>query len=121
MTKIFDKIMDMGGNFEILIFNVGKKKTDPSYARLRVNASSDETLDSIISELHRYGAQLVKTEEIRLVAAEADRVVPKGFYSTTNHPTSVKYHGRMDSCAGNRNGLYHCIRYRKRHCDMHTA
>jgi lysine-ketoglutarate reductase/saccharopine dehydrogenase-like protein (TIGR00300 family) len=91
MTKIFDKIMDMGGNFEILIFNIGKKKTDPSYARLRVNASSDETLDAIISELHRYGARLVKTEEIRLVAAEADRVVPKGFYSTTNHPTSVKF------------------------------
>lgn len=90
MTKIFDKIMDMGGNFEILIFDVGKKKTDPSYARLRVNASSDEILDSIISELHRYGARLVKTEEVRLVAAEADCVVPKGFYSTTNHPTSVK-------------------------------
>ena len=91
MTKIFDKIMDMGGNFEILVFDVGKKKTDPSYARLRVNASKDETLDSIISELHRYGARLVKTEEIRLVAAEADCVVPKGFYSTTNHPTSVKF------------------------------
>jgi lysine-ketoglutarate reductase/saccharopine dehydrogenase-like protein (TIGR00300 family) len=91
MTKIFDKVMDMGGNFEILVFDVGKKKTDPSYARLRVNASSDEILDSIISELHRYGARLVKTEDVRLVAAEADCVVPKGFYSTTNHPTSVKY------------------------------
>ncbi|HTY14600.1 MAG TPA: TIGR00300 family protein [Methanoregulaceae archaeon] len=91
MTKIFDKIMDMGGNFEILVFDVGKKKTDPSYARLRVNASSDEILDSIISELHRYGARLVKSEDARLVAAEADCVVPKGFYSTTNHPTSVKY------------------------------
>ena len=91
MTKIFDKIMDMGGNFEILVFDVGKKKTDPSYARLRVNASKDETLDSIISELHRYGARLVKTEDVHLVAAEADCVVPKGFYSTTNHPTSVKF------------------------------
>jgi hypothetical protein len=26
MTNIFDKIMDMGGNFEILDFNIGKKK-----------------------------------------------------------------------------------------------
>ncbi len=26
-----------------------------------------------------------------LAEAEADRVVPKGFYSTTNHPTMVKY------------------------------
>jgi lysine-ketoglutarate reductase/saccharopine dehydrogenase-like protein (TIGR00300 family) len=93
MTKIFDKIMDMGGNFEILVFNVGKKKTDPSYAHLKVNAASDERLDAIISELHRYGARLLEIEEVRIIPAEADRVVPKGFYSTTNHPTSVKYQG----------------------------
>ena len=36
MTQLFDKVMDMGGNFEILVFDIGKKKTDPSYARLRI-------------------------------------------------------------------------------------
>jgi len=93
MTRIFDKIMDMGGNFEILVFDVGKKKTDPSYARLKVNAANDEKLDAIISELHRYGARPLETEEVRVIEAEADRVVPKGFYSTTHHETSVKYEG----------------------------
>ena len=38
MTQLFDRVMDMGGNFEILVFDIGKKKTDPSYARLRIVA-----------------------------------------------------------------------------------
>ena len=91
MTQIFDKIMDMGGNFEILVFDVGKQKTDPSYARLKVNAANDDRVDAIISELHRYGARLLAIADVKIIPAEADRVVPKGFYSTTNYPTSVKY------------------------------
>ena len=91
MTQIFDKIMDMGGNFEILIFDVGKQKTDPSYARLKVNAANDDRVDAIISELHRYGARLLAIADVKIIPAEADHVVPKGFYSTTNYPTSVKY------------------------------
>lgn len=93
MTQIFDKIMDMGGNFEILKFDVGKQKTDPSYARLKVNAANEEKLDAIISELHRYGARLLAIADVNVIPAEADRVVPKGFYSTTNYPTSIKYEG----------------------------
>ena len=45
--------MDMGGNFEILTFDVGKKKTDPAYARLKIVAQDKEKLRSILSELHR--------------------------------------------------------------------
>jgi lysine-ketoglutarate reductase/saccharopine dehydrogenase-like protein (TIGR00300 family) len=93
MTLIFDKIMDMGGNFEILVFDIGKRKTDPSYARLRVTAEHDDKLQAIISELHRYGARLLEVGDVCIVPAEGDRIVPKGFYSTTNHPTSVKYCG----------------------------
>jgi lysine-ketoglutarate reductase/saccharopine dehydrogenase-like protein (TIGR00300 family) len=93
MTTIFDKIMDLGGNFEIVIFNVGKRKTDPSYARLKINADSEEQVNLILSELHRYGARQLEIEDIIVVPAESDRVVPKGFYSTTNHITSVKFEG----------------------------
>jgi len=93
MTQLFDRVMDMGGNFEILVFDIGKKKTDPSYARLRINASSDEKLRSILSEVHRLGARPVEVKDVFLVAAEANRVVPKGFYTTSNHSTEVKYEG----------------------------
>ena len=30
MTKVFDRIMDKGGNFEIITFEVGKRKMDPA-------------------------------------------------------------------------------------------
>ncbi|RXE55434.1 hypothetical protein ABH15_11875 [Methanoculleus taiwanensis] len=91
MTLVFDKIMDMGGEFEILTFNVGKHKKDPSYARLRITAAEDQQLDSILSELHRLGARSPEIKDVTLKPAEGDRIVPKGFYSTTNHPTFVKY------------------------------
>ncbi len=93
MTQLFDRVMDMGGNFEILAFDIGKEKTDPSYARLRIAASSKDKLRSILSELHRLGARPLEVKDVHLVAADADRVVPKGFYTTSNHPTSVKYCG----------------------------
>jgi lysine-ketoglutarate reductase/saccharopine dehydrogenase-like protein (TIGR00300 family) len=93
MTQLFDRVMDMGGNFEILAFDIGKEKTDPSYARLRITASSKETLQSILSELHRLGARPLEVKDVHLVAAESDRVVPHGFYTTSNHPTNVKFGG----------------------------
>ncbi|MCT8337170.1 TIGR00300 family protein [Methanoculleus sp. Afa-1] len=91
MTLVFDRIMDMGGEFEILTFNVGKQKTDTSYAHLRVTAPDDHLLDAILSELHRLGARAPEIGDVTLVPAEGDRILPKGFYSTTNHPTFVKY------------------------------
>lgn len=93
MTQLFDRIMDMGGNFEILVFDIGKKKTDSSYARLRVGASSKDKLQAILSELHRLGARPVEVKDVYLVPAESDRVVPTGFYTTSNHPTQVKCGG----------------------------
>ena len=91
MTQLFDRVMDMGGNFEILIFDIGKKKSDPSYARLRIVAPDKEKLQSILSELHRIGARPIEVKDVHLIPAEDDRIVPKGFYTTTNHPTQVKY------------------------------
>jgi len=91
MTQLFDKIMDMGGNFEILVFDIGKKKTDPSYARLRVAAANREQLGFILSELHRLGARPLEVRDVHLIPAERDHVGPKGFYLTTNHLTDVKY------------------------------
>jgi lysine-ketoglutarate reductase/saccharopine dehydrogenase-like protein (TIGR00300 family) len=93
MTQLFDRVMDMGGNFEILVFDIGKEKTDPSYARLRIAASGKEKLRSILSELHRLGARPLEVKDVHLVAAESDQVVPKGFYTTSNHPTQIKYCG----------------------------
>lgn len=90
---VLDTILDMGGDFEILEFDVGKLKTDKSYARIRIVTETSEHLDGIISRLHRHGARLVDVSEVTLTPAEGERIVPKGFYSTTNYPTEVKYAG----------------------------
>ncbi len=90
MTQVFDRIMDRGGSFEILEFEVGKHKTDHSYARLTVGCEDPATLQLILSDLHRLGARQPTVEDAVLEPAEADRVAPRGFYSTTNYPTEVK-------------------------------
>lgn len=94
LTKVFDKIMDMDGEFEILDFRIGKRKTEYSYARLMIIGEDDAHVDRILSELHRLGARLPEMEDVILERAPADKVVPKGFYSTTNHPTYVRHRGK---------------------------
>lgn len=93
LTKILDRIMDLDGDFEVLEFRIGKRKTEKSYARILVKGESRSHLDRILSEIHPLGARIAEVEEVELCAAEADRVAPRGFYSTTNHPTYVRYKG----------------------------
>jgi len=93
LPKVFDKVMDMNGEFEILQFDIGRHKTDTSYARLMIKGRDQEHLEDIIGELHRLGAYLPEAEDAVVEMAPKDRVVPKGFYSTTNHTTYVKVDG----------------------------
>jgi lysine-ketoglutarate reductase/saccharopine dehydrogenase-like protein (TIGR00300 family) len=93
LPKVFDTIMDMGGDFEVLQFDIGKHKTDPSYARILVKAKTREQLDEILGELRKVGARVPEVEELKLKPAPKDRTLPDGFYSTTNHPTYVLLDG----------------------------
>jgi len=47
----------------------------------------------ILDELNALGARLVDSEDVRLEPAPSDMVVPRGFYSTTNHPTYIRLRG----------------------------
>ena len=93
MEAAFDIIMDMDGAFEVEEFQIGRSKTERSYALLTVEADNGEHLQSIIHELHQNGANPVNPNDAELEAAPDDQVVPPGFYSTTNHPTDVRYEG----------------------------
>ncbi len=93
LTRVLDKIMDLDGEFDIITFTIGEHKSDPSYVRLAVKGRDEAHLDTIMSDLHRLGAQVPEIEEVQLGAADKDKVPPEGFYSTTNHPTFVHQHG----------------------------
>jgi lysine-ketoglutarate reductase/saccharopine dehydrogenase-like protein (TIGR00300 family) len=106
LTRIFDSIMDVKGDFQVLEFTVGKKKKDASYARLLVRGKNSEHLESILELVYREGAQPVSVQEARLEPAPKDMVMPDDFYSTTNNTTQVFHGGRwinvqnmmMDKC-----------------------
>ncbi|MFB6193974.1 MAG: TIGR00300 family protein [Halobaculum sp.] len=94
MGRAFGVVMDMGGSFHVEQFDVGTRKDETSYCRMSVAADTAETLQSILHELHQTGATVTDAADATLEPAPADRVVPPGFYSTTNHPTEVRYEGR---------------------------
>ncbi|QLC32866.1 TIGR00300 family protein [Halarchaeum sp. CBA1220] len=93
MQRCFEVIMDLGGDFDVEQFDVGRAKDEESYARLRVLAPDADTLQSIVHELHQSGVNPIDPEDATLTPAPAKRVVPQGFYSTTNHPTEVRVNG----------------------------
>lgn len=94
LTKIFDIIMDYHGDFEVLEFTIGKRKTDYSYAKLIVKADSQEHLNIMLQELFRSGAVTPNNIEVQLLPALQDKTLPNNFYSTSNHPTSIFYQGK---------------------------
>lgn len=94
LTKIFDRIMDLKGDFEVLEFQIGKRKTDYSYARLVVKGRDEEHLNHMLREMYRLGATARKISEVKLAAAPDDMILPDNFYATTNHVTSVFLKGR---------------------------
>jgi len=94
LPKILDEIMDLDGTFEILELAVGKRKLDPSRARLRIQARSPRHLETILKRLARLGAVSEQLHDVRLVRATQTGVFPQGFYSTTNLPTEIRHRGR---------------------------
>ena len=93
LPRAWDVIMDRGGNFDVEEMNVGKTKTEHSYARLKVTAPNDETLEIILSELQQLGAAILHGNDAETAKVEQHGVLPAKFYSTTNLPTQVRLHG----------------------------
>ncbi len=91
LTRIFDKIMDLKGDFNVLEFRIGKRKNELSYARLMVHGKNKKHLDQLLATLYIEGAQPVVIEEVLIRPAPGDMVMPSDFYSTTNNSTQIYY------------------------------
>jgi len=94
LTKIFDKIMNRGGEFEILKLTVGKKKKDSSFASLLVIGKNAKHLQEITDDIHREGAIPHNEKQVKLTKATKNMVLPDNFYSTTNNDTSI-FHNNL--------------------------
>lgn len=94
LPRAWDVIMDRGGNFAVEEMRVGTSKTETSYARLKVMAPDDQTLELILSELQQFGAVLLHGNDVQTAIVEQNGVLPARFYSTTNLPTQVRLYGQ---------------------------
>ncbi len=93
MPQIMDQIMDLEGEFEILAFEVGRMKEDPSHAAMRIFGRDAAHLDELLTAINEYGVVALKPQDVTLAPAPADGVLPERFYSSTNLETFVRVSG----------------------------
>jgi lysine-ketoglutarate reductase/saccharopine dehydrogenase-like protein (TIGR00300 family) len=106
LTKIFDKIMDLQGEFQVQEIEIGKKKGDKSFAKLLITGKNQKHLDEILKTVYRLGAVSKIQKQIKLKKSPKNYVMPDNFYSTTNNQTSLFHNGKwisventmMDKC-----------------------
>jgi len=106
LTKIFDGVMDLEGEFEVKKIQIGKKKKDESYAKILVKGNNQKHLDTILQLVYREGATAKIQKDATLKSASKNFVMPDNFYSTTNNNTQIFLKGKwikvdnmmMDKC-----------------------
>ncbi len=120
LRRAFARIVEGGGEFEVLEFVIGRTNADTSTARLAIRAATPESLDSILEGLSYLGASS-SIVDAALAPAERDGILPDEFYSTSNFPTWVKLAGKwvqaaeqkMDCALVVQGGVPTCVKQRK--------
>ncbi|HUL78873.1 MAG TPA: TIGR00300 family protein [Vicinamibacteria bacterium] len=117
MRRVFDRVVEEGGEFEVQEFRVGRTNDQPSFARIEIRANDPHALDRIL-EAVRYLGATTEVGDCAFAPAEADGILPDDFYSTTNFDTLVRIEGRwveardqkMDSALVLRDGVPRCVK-----------
>lgn len=94
LTAIFDAVIERGGAFEVLQFDIGRTNTDFSTLTLQVSAPSEPALAALLEALMPLGCHPAAEQDALVRVADRDRCAPDDFYSTTNQRTAVRVEGR---------------------------
>ncbi|MGK7948563.1 MAG: TIGR00300 family protein [Xenococcaceae cyanobacterium] len=95
MNKALDLVVENGGSFKVLNFNLGIERQSTSVADVRISAPSHELMEDISQQLIELGA-FTPPEDIRDITTETVTkagVAPDDFYVTTIYPTEVRVNG----------------------------
>jgi lysine-ketoglutarate reductase/saccharopine dehydrogenase-like protein (TIGR00300 family) len=92
MNKALDLIVENGGSFRVLNFNLGVERQSTSAAEVRVSAPSHEVMEDIMSQLIDLGAVAPPQEacDTNIEVVTQVGVAPDDFYVTTIYPTEVR-------------------------------
>ncbi|WP_066375836.1 MULTISPECIES: TIGR00300 family protein [unclassified Anabaena] len=96
INRALDLIVDTGGSFQVLNFNLGEQRQSTSAAEVKVSAPSHEVMEEIISQLIDLGAVDLPQDErdVKLEPVLQDGVAPDDFYVSTIYPTEVRINGQ---------------------------
>jgi len=102
LTKILNLIVDEGGAYEVIRFEICKTHTSVSTLEFELHAGTRAHLDTIAEKLGRLGCYEQATPDTVVKPAVKDKTVPDDFYSTTNHRTEVYINGSWQVVANQR-------------------
>ncbi|MEO0535436.1 MAG: TIGR00300 family protein [Cyanobacteria bacterium P01_A01_bin.123] len=92
INSALDLIVEGGGSFQVLSFDLGKQRQSTSTANIKVSAPSHDVMEKIMSQLIEVGALAIPQEvcDAQLQRVEKAGVAPGDFYCTTIYPTEVR-------------------------------
>jgi lysine-ketoglutarate reductase/saccharopine dehydrogenase-like protein (TIGR00300 family) len=92
INQALDLVVDGGGSFQVLNFNLGEQRQSTSSAEVKVTAPSHEVMETIMAQLIDLGAVPRPQElcDINYEVVTQAGVAPDDFYVTTIYPTEVR-------------------------------
>ena len=121
MSKYLDIVLENGGSYELIRFDIGRTVSDYSEVEMKVSAGEPARLARILENLTNLGCHLVEdAEAVHLAPSDRAGTVPDDFYSTTNHRTRIYHdgawmdvtHQRMDAVIVVSGGGARCVKLR---------
>ena len=94
LKSIFDRVIERGGDFEVLHFELGRTNDDFSKLTLKITTADEGSLARLVEDLIPFGAHAVGEKDAAVRVADRDGCAPEDFYSTTNMRTQVRVNGR---------------------------
>ncbi len=92
INQALDLIVDGGGSFQVLNFNLGEQRQSTSSAEVKVTAPSHDVMETLMTQLIDLGA-LPPPQDVCdsiLETVTQAGVAPDDFYVTTIYPTEVR-------------------------------
>jgi lysine-ketoglutarate reductase/saccharopine dehydrogenase-like protein (TIGR00300 family) len=90
LNRIFDKVIERGGSFDVQRFEIGRTNEDFSHLTIKVTAPGETQLQALIEDLIPLGCHPIRAHDAIVRPAPKDRCAPADFYSTTNYRTHVR-------------------------------
>ena len=94
LPRFWDRIMDSGGEFDLLEIRVGKTKEGNQFCADEDFCRIAPQMDALMEALTELGAVVFRRNDVQTEPAPRDGALPDDFYSTTNLPTQIRLGGQ---------------------------